>query len=249
MRRLIHALFATVCLVLPAQGQTDTPPVTVFAAASLRGALNDIATSYQGDVTLSFAGSGTIARQLAAGAPADAVVLAHRDWAAWLDARGLLVQGTMRDVAGGQLVVIGAPDAAVLPAPDATSLRVALNGGRLAIGQRDAVPAGAYARQWLQHIGAWDAMLPHLAETDNVRAALALVAMRAAPLGIVYASDARSDPRVSILYAVPEAAHTPIRYPAAALTDAGRAFVDYLSTPAAAAVFAKHGFAPARTTQ
>ncbi len=250
MARLSSLLLAFVLLFLqgvatPARAQdTGLAPVTVFAAASLRGALEEIAADYPAPVTLSFGGSGTLARQAAAGAPVDAVVLAHRDWASWLDARGLLLPGTMREVAGGTLVLIGPVGAPPLPAPDAARLSEALGAGRLAMGQRDGVPAGIYGREWLTHIGAWEALAPHLAETDNVRAALALVAQGAAPLGIVYASDALAEPRVSIRYTVPGDAHTPIRYPAAALTAAGIPFVERLAGPDAAAVFARHGFAP-----
>ena len=112
------------------------------------------------------------------------------------------------------------------------------------MGQRDGVPAGIYAHEWLQHIGAWDALQPHLAETDNVRAALALVAVGAAPLGLVYASDAQAEPRVAVIYQVPPDTHDPIRYPAAALTNAGRGFVELLQSPQAAMIFSSHGFAP-----
>lgn len=240
MRRLIAQIFITLCLALPLQAQ----PVTVFAAASLREALNEIATQYPDDVTLSFAGSGTLARQIAAGAPADAVVLAHRDWAKWLDSRGFILPDSTQDVAGGQLVLIGDPGAEPIPNADTATLMIALNGGRLAMGQRDGVPAGTYAREWLQHIGVWDALSSQLAETDNVRAALALVAQRAAPLGVVYASDALAEPRVRILHLIAAQTHTPIRYPAAAITDIGREFVEHLSTPQAVAIFTKYGFAP-----
>lgn len=240
MRHLIAQIFITLFLALPLQAQ----PVTVFAAASLREALNEIATQYPDDVTLSFAGSGTLARQVAAGAPADAVVLAHRDWAMWLDARGLILPHSTQEVAGGQLVLIGAPDAVPIPNTDTATLMSALNGGRLAMGQRDGVPAGTYAREWLQHIDAWDVLSSQLAETDNVRAALALVAQRAAPLGVVYASDAMAEPRVRILHSITANAHAPIRYPAAAITETGRDFVEHLSTPQANAIFTKYGFAP-----
>jgi len=240
MRRLFFLITALVAFGVPALAQ----PVTVFAAASLRGALHEIADSFEAEITLSFAGSGTLARQIAAGAPADVVVLAHRDWADWLHTRALLLPGTLHDVAGGQLVLIGSAQAAPLADVDADSLLRALNGGRLAIGQRDGVPAGSYARDWLRHIGAWDALLPHLAETDNVRAALALVAQGAAPLGVVYASDAQAEARVRILHTIPPDSHAPIRYPAAALTPRGRAFAAYLGSADAAAVFARHGFAP-----
>jgi molybdate transport system substrate-binding protein len=225
---------------LPLQAQ----PVTVFAAASLRGALTEIADTFPEGATLSFAGSGTLARQIAAGAPADVIILAHRDWANWMAKSGLLLTDTLVEVAGGRLVLIGPSGAATLPAPDADSLRAALNGGRLAMGQRDGVPAGSYAREWLTSIDAWEAMTPHIAETDNVRAALALVAQGAAPLGIVYASDAVAEPRVSVLYSVSAEAHTLIRYPAAAVTNAGRAFLEHLTRPEVAAIFARYGFAP-----
>jgi molybdate transport system substrate-binding protein len=240
MSRLLPLAFAAFCLALPAAAQT----VTVFAAASLRGALTEIAQSYPENVTLSFAGSGTLARQVAAGAPADAVVLAHADWAEWLISRELVQKDSARDVAGGQLVLVGPTTAPAMATPDAATLTAALDGGRLAMGQREGVPAGTYAREWLTHIGAWDALAPQLAETDNVRAALALVAVGAAPLGVVYASDAVAEPRVRILYSIPPETHTPIRYPAAAITLAGRDFVTYLTTTSAIAIFAKHGLTP-----
>lgn len=242
MSRIFALVLMIAGLALPAQAQE--PPVTVFAAASLRGALNEIAQTYPAPVTLSFAGSGTLARQIAAGAPVDAVVLAHADWAAWLAERGLLQQKTLTDVAGGQLVVIAAANAPALARADTQSLMSALNGGRLAIGQRDGVPAGTYARDWLRHIGAWQTIEPHLAETDNVRAALALVAVGAAPLGVVYASDAQAEPRVKIVHHIPPEAHAPIRYPAAAITDAGSTFLALLNSPQAKEIFARHGFAP-----
>ncbi len=238
MRTLI-ALFLTI-LALPVQAQN----VTVFAAASLRDALTEIAESYPADVTLSFAGSGTLARQIVAGAPADVVILAHRDWAEWMAEQKLILENTRKEVAGGQLVLIGSPDAALIPEPSTQTLRKSLSSNRLAMGQRDGVPAGSYARQWLEHIGAWDALLPSIAETDNVRAALALVAQGAAPLGIVYASDAHAEPRVKILYAIPPEAHAPIRYPAAAVTEAGRPFLIHLTTPEATATFTKYGLTP-----
>ena len=238
MRALI-ALLLTL-FALPAQAQN----VTVFAAASLRDALTEIAADYSSDVTLSFAGSGTLARQIAAGAPADVVILAHREWADWMAEQNLILTDTLTEVAGGQLVLIGSTGAALIPEPSTQTLITALNGNRLAMGQRDGVPAGSYARQWLQHIGAWEALLSSIAETDNVRAALALVAQGAAPLGIVYASDALAEPRVKILHTIPPEAHSPIRYPAAAVTDAGLPFLTHLGTAQATAVFAKYGFKP-----
>ena len=241
MRTLIALLFTLLALPTHAQAQN----VTVFAAASLRDALTEIAADYPADVTLSFAGSGTLARQIAAGAPADVVILAHRDWADWMAEQKLILEDTRTEVAGGALVVIGRPDVPDFTAnPDNKEFYAVLRGGRLAMGQRDGVPAGIYAREWLQSTGLWDPLLPSIAETDNVRAALALVAQGAAPLGIVYASDAMAEPRVKILYHVPPQAHSPIRYPAAAITDAGRPFLTHLTTAKATAIFSKYGLTP-----
>lgn len=242
MKRIFTLLLVLSGFASPVFAQT--PPLSIFAAASLRGALDEIAQSYGAPVTLSYAGSGTLARQIAAGAPADVIVLAHADWATWLQSRGLLLEDTLADVAGGQLMLIGQTGTGQLQITDAATLREALKGGRLAIGQRDGVPAGTYARDWLQHMGAWEDLQPHLAETDNVRAALALVAVGAAPLGVVYASDAQAEPRVAGVYAIPPHTHAPIRYPAAALTEAGRDFISLLRSPQATEIFAQHGFAP-----
>jgi len=242
MHRYIALIFTTISLAFSAALPATAQPVTVFAAASLRDALTELSPVYPESVTFSFAGSGTLARQITAGAPADAVVLAHPDWAKWLSDKGMIDPDDLHDVAGGQLVLIGAKDAAPMAHLDAQTLTFALQKGRLALGQRDGVPAGTYAREWLRAINAWDAIQPYLAETDNVRAALALVATGAAPLGIVYASDAVAEDRVKVLYAIPDTTHSPIRYPAAGLTQAGRDFVRFLTTPQAAAIFAKHGF-------
>lgn len=244
MRYLLTLFLAVSGFASLGQAQGEPAPVTVFAAASLRGALEEIATSFPADVTVSFAGSGTLARQLAAGAPADIVILAHVDWMAWLEDRGLILPDSRADVASGQLVLIGPAGAQGLEQVGAPDILTALDGGRLAIGQRDGVPAGSYARDWLRSIGAWEQITPHLAETDNVRAALALVAVGAAPLGVVYASDAAAEPRVAIRYAIPPATHAPIRYPAAAVNPSGTAFLHHLQQPSAVAIFAAHGFVP-----
>ncbi len=227
---------------LAAPLRADPAPVTVFAAASLRGVLEEIAAGYGAPVTLSYGGSGTMARQVAAGAPADLAILASPEWMNWLVAQAVPSLGPPRMVAGNALVVIGVAGAPDLRDPAELSTR--LGQGRLAMGQRDAVPAGSYARQWLVNAGLWDALEPKLAETDDVRAALALVARGQAPLGVVYATDARADPAVRVVYTVPSQTHDPILYPAAALSPAGEAFLAYLATPEAARAFAARGFTP-----
>lgn len=222
--------------------RADVAPVTVFAAASLRGALDEIAQSYVGKVSVSYGGSGTMARQAAAGAPADAVVLASADWMDWLVQNSPLSVEVPRIIATNELVLIGAADNT---ATGMDLLELLGDDGRLAMGQRDAVPAGIYAREWLQNTGQWDALAGRLAETDNVRAALALVSRGQAPIGVVYASDAMAEPDVRILMHIPSDTHRQIVYPGAALTPAGVAFLDHLNTPASQAVLVAHGFGAA----
>ena len=236
MRLMPFFLALLASLAAPAAAER----VTVFAAASLRGVLEDIAASYDGEVTLSFGGSGTMARQVSAGAPADIIALASPLWMDWLAEQGLITADSVQIIARNSLVVIGPAGAAPLAGPEALLLR--LGSDRLAMGQRDAVPAGAYAQTWLRASGLWLDISDQLAETDNVRAALALVARREVPLGVVYATDAMAEPQVSVLYEVPQMNTGPIVYPAAALTTNGRPFLAYLGGPAAQAVFAAHGF-------
>ncbi|KIN79371.1 molybdate ABC transporter substrate-binding protein [Sulfitobacter mediterraneus] len=230
-------------LALPLLAAAQSPPVTVFAAASLRGALDDLAARYGAPVTVSFAGSGTLARQVAAGAPADLVVLANPVWMDWLAEQDVTFAGPTTAIARNRLVMISHQE--IEPLNDISALPVKLDTERLAMGHRDAVPAGAYARQWLQSIDLWNTLEPQLAETDNVRSALALVARGAAPFGIVYATDAMAETRVHTVFDVPASLHDPILYPAAALSAGGQAFLEYLASPAAQVVFAAHGFAEA----
>lgn len=221
--------------------------ITVFAAASLRGALDEVALLSTSDVTISYGGSGTLARQVSQGAPADVVILAHPRWMDWLEAQDVIVTGTRTTVAQNCLVLIGQRGAK--PLPDLTEIIERLGQGRLAMGQREAVPAGIYARQWLEHIGQWSALEPRLAEVENVRLALAFVARAETPLGIVYGSDAQADPQVEVLYVVPDTTHDPITYPAAAITQEGRDFIDLLTSVQATQIFVKHGFTTQMATQ
>ena len=234
--RLISFVVLLIALAVPATAER----VTVFAAASLRGVLEDIAAGFDGEVTLSFGGSGTLARQVSAGAPADVIALASPLWMDWLTEQGLIGTDAARTVARNSLVVIGPARAAPLATPE--NLLPRLDGGRLAMGQRDAVPAGAYAQAWLRASGLWPEVHDQLAETDNVRAALALVARGEVPLGVVYATDATAEPRVSVVFEVPQASSGPIVYPAAAITPKGKPFLEHLTSPAAQALFAAHGF-------
>ncbi len=232
----------SVAMLLPLRAHADAP-ATVFAAASLQGVLSDLAEVYPGGARVSVGGSGMIARQIADGAPADAVILANVDWMDWLEASGAVDPASRIGLLGNTLVLIGPDGSPDLDAVNIASVTARLDDGRIAIGQTAGIPAGIYGRQWLEAAGLWDALRPHLAETDNVRAALALVARGEAPLGVVYATDAAAEAGVRVLYTVPAQMHDPITYPAAALTDAGARFITFLQTAEARDIFAAHGFA------
>ena len=227
----------------PARGAAD---ITVFAAASLAETMNQIAADYRKQtgrqVAVSLAASSVLARQIEASAGADVFVSADEEWMDYLDRKALLAPGTRRNLLANRLVLI-APAGSPAIALTAGVLRGALKNGRLAIADPVTVPAGKYGREALTRIGAWNG-LP-LAPAENVRIALAYVARGEAPLGIVYATDAQAEPRVRVSAVFPEGSHTPIRYPAALTRDAGpeaRGFLDYLSSPAARAVFTAAGF-------
>ena len=217
------AVLACVPMSTAAQG------ARIFAAASLQGPLDQLATQQDATSTISYGGSGTLARQISLGAPADVVILANEIWANWLVDRGH-VTGPARALMSNRLVVIAPAGASPLGAGDTDTLRRALGDGRLAMGQHQSVPAGIYAQAWLTQIGAWDILQPHLAQTENVRAALALVARGETPLGIVYASDAQASDAVTVVWDVPSDQHPPILYIGLGLTPLGDTFLDDLMT-------------------
>jgi molybdate transport system substrate-binding protein len=224
--------------------------VVVFAAASLRETLDEVASAWAEStghsVTVSYAGSNALAGQILQGAPADIFVSASADWMDEVDRAGLVA--LRRDLLGNRLVLVAhgrdAPPVAIGPGLDLAAL---LGGGKLAMAMVDAVPAGQYGKTALQSLGLWDSVAPSVAQSENVRAALAFVARGEAPFGIVYATDALAEDDVTIVATFPEVTHPPIVYPAALLTGAAdaadRAFFDALSGPEADAIFAAAGFA------
>jgi molybdate transport system substrate-binding protein len=241
------------CLVLlSASPAMATGRLTVFAAASLQESLDTIAglwTERSGQtVVISYAASSALARQIEQGAPADVFVSADLEWMDYLQARRRIDPATRVALVRNRLVVI-AP-AATGPATlalAANDLRAALGPkGRLALAETTGVPAGRYARQSLEALRLWDAIAGRLAEADNVRAAMAFVARGEAPLGIVYATDAKAEPRVRVVAEIPAASHAAIVYPAARVVPAQAAqadgFLRFLSGPEARAVFERAGF-------
>lgn len=249
MRRLV-LLFSLLLLVaaLPACAEDK---VTVFAAASLQDALDDVGAAYArrtGDqVRVSYAGSSAIARQIEQGAPADVFVSADREWMDYAAQRRLILPDSRRDLLRNRLVLIAPADSRVrLAIAPGMPLAGALGGGRLAMAA-PAVPAGRYGRAALTSLGVWNSVRGRVAPAESVRAALQFVARGEAPLGIVYETDARAERRVRTLGAFPPSSHPPIVYPAALTTRGGtnRAaarFLTYLSGPEAGAIFRRHGF-------
>lgn len=234
-------------LVLPDLARAEEP-LRIYAAASLKSALDGLSAVWPGGpLTVSFAGSSTLTRQLQAGAEADIVILANQAWMDVLAAEGLLAAHSRRDLLTNRLVVIAAdPAAAPLTLHPGVDLTPLVADGRMAMALVDAVPAGIYGKAALQSLGAWEALAPHVAQADNVRAALALVASGAAPYGIVYATDARAEPGVAVVAQIDPSLHPPIRYPVAALRTSQHpdtaAFLAFLDSAEAWAIFATHGF-------
>ncbi len=238
-----------ICLLVlsgPARAGADAP-VIVFAAASLKTALDAVMRAWGGDVTVSYSASSALARQVEYGAPADIVISANVAWMDLLERDGLIRPHSRVALLSNRLVLIAAPgDDVTLRIRPGFDLAAALGRERLAMALVDAVPAGIYGRAALVSLGVWDSVAPQVAQTSNARTALALVSTGEAPLGIVYATDARADPRVRLVDTFPADSHPPIIYPAALTTDAQSPeagdFLTFLSGPKARAIFIANGF-------
>ena len=230
---------------------TSAHAVTVFAAASLTSALTEIAKVFESStdqrVVLSFAGSSTLARQIQYGAPADVFISASIDWMDALQHQGLIDPTSRINLLGNSLALVahgpGAPPQAVDADLDLAGL---IGENRLAMALVDAVPAGIYGKAALQHLGLWDSVSAKVAQADNVRSALALVATGEAPYGVVYASDAAAEPRISVVGLFPATSHPPIIYPLAAIGGTAKTsttqFMAFLESSTARQYFEQHGF-------
>lgn len=241
-------VIALACL---AAGAAQAETVTVFAAASLKNAMDEIGDRYEEDTgnsaVVSLAGSSALARQIQAGAPADVFISANPGWLDALEGDGLIAPDSRTDLLGNAIVLIAhEPDAAPVEITPELALAEMLGDDRLAMALVEAVPAGIYGKTALDSLGLWDSVAPQVAQADNVRAALALVATGEAPFGIVYATDATAEPDVTVLGTFPEDSHPPITYPAARIADgnadAADDFLGYLQGAVAKAAFERQGF-------
>lgn len=247
--RLISALCLAWSLA-SAPALAADKPVTVFAAASLKNALDEVGSVYAaktgGEARFSYAAASAIARQIEQGAPADVYISADSDWMDYLAGKKLIVPASRRDLLTNHLALIAPADAKVsLKITKGMPLAKALGAGRLAVAGPD-VPAGKYAKASLTNLGVWDSVSGKLAQAENVRAALQFVARGESPYGVVYDTDAKVEPKVKIVGLFPDASHPRIVYPAALVAGGANpqagGFLSFLSGPEAGAVFRKYGF-------
>jgi len=251
-RTAVLALVAAlvVCTLPSHAADAQKPELLVFAASSLTDVLNELGALYTKEsgqpVKFSYAASSVLAKQIESGAKADAFLSADTEWMDYVDSRNLIDKTTRKNLLGNRLALVA-------PADSTTKVKIAkgfplakiLGDGRLATGDPDSVPVGRYAKAALTSLGAWDSVAERLVRAENVRAALGFVGRGEAMLGIVYETDARVEKKVRIVDTFPASSHPPIVYPVATSAkpqQGARAFVQFLSSKQAAAVFRKYGF-------
>jgi molybdate transport system substrate-binding protein len=249
MLALAAAVMLTSAPGTPARAQGGD--LVVFAAASLKNALDAINTQWQKETgkkaTISYAASSALARQIEQGAPAQMFVSADLDWMDYVEKRSLIKPETRSNLLGNRIVLIAPKDkASAVDIKPGFDLARVLGGGRLAMANVDAVPAGKYGKAALEKLGVWASISDQVAQAENVRAALLLVSRGEAPAGIVYQTDAASDKSVAIIGAFPEDTHPPIIYPIALTADAthadAAAFLAYIQSDKAKPLFEAQGF-------
>lgn len=222
--------------------------INVFAAASMKGTLDEIGAAYKAKtgngIVATYAATGTLAKQIEAAAPADVFISADEQWMDKLAGENLIKADTRRDIAGNTLVLIEAKDAKLTVKLD--DIATALGDSKLALADVASVPAGRYAKAALDKLGQWPKVEKSVVMQDNVRGALALVAKGEAKLGVVYSSDVLAEPKVEVAATFAEDTHTPIRYPAAVIAASqnadASAFAAFLLGDEAQAIFKKDGF-------
>ena len=248
-RSTVLALALAAALALPAAA--CAAEITVFAAASLKTALDRIAADWErqtgNTVVISYDSSAKLAKQIEEGAPADLFISASQQWMDALSDAHLIKADSRKTILGNTLILVAA-DKTAPPVTIASGFDLAglVGDSKLAMGLVESVPAGQYGKEALTNLGIWDAVASKVAQADNVRAALKLVGSGEAAYGIVYASDAMSDDTVAVVGTFPQDSHKAILYPAAVTAAStapeAQAFLDGLSSDAAAAVFTAQGF-------
>ena len=249
--RLIAAMSSLAVMLAVVPSAMAQEKVTVFAAASLKNALDAVNKACEADVgeqaTVSYAASSALAKQIEQGAPADIFMSADLDWIKYLADKNLIKADTETRLLGNSIVLVAPADSKV-EATIAADFDLAglLGDGRLAMANVDAVPAGKYGKAALESLGVWASVEGKVAQAENVRAALALVSTGEAPLGIVYKTDAAADPKVKVVGAFPESSHPQIVYPVAQTAESRDsdtpAFLKCLQSSKAKVLFEAQGF-------
>lgn len=239
-----------------AQKKTAPPvearsPVVVFAAASLKTALDEIAAAFKketgNELTINYASSAVLAKQIEQGAPADVFISADIPWVDYVEKADKIKPLTRRNLLGNSLVLVEPLEYETkLEIKKGFDLAGATGDGKIAVCTVASCPAGVYGKQALESLGIWEAVEPKLAQAENVRAALALVARGEARFGIVYATDAKAEPKVRVVGTFPESSHKPIVYPVALIASstnlAAPKAISFLSSQAATKIFLAQGF-------
>ena len=245
MKFLSMTIVATVSI-----GTVQAADLNIYAAASMKDALDEIVATYKTqnklDVVAVYGASGTLAKQIEAGAPADIFISADEEWMDYLAGKNLIKTETRSDIIGNTLVLVEAKGAKI--DVKLADLPASLGQDKLALGEVKSVPAGKYAKAALEKLGQWQSVEKNVVGQENVRSALALVARGEAKLGIVYGSDAVAEAKVEVAAVFPEDSHAPIRYPAAVTENstsaAATGLLAFFKGPEAQAIFKKDGFAP-----
>ncbi len=246
MKRWVMVLFTLVALV---GCRPETETLTVFAAASTQDAVQQVASAYQAKtgilIEINAASSSTLARQIEMGMPADVFISANPKWMHYLEEQGLLQVDSPCVLLSNSLVLIAPADSTLSPG-DVNTLLDSLEGS-LALGDPTHVPAGQYAKQALESYGGFERYAERILPGNNVRAALAYVERGEAPLGIVYATDARLSKQVKLMGTLDPTSHDPVTYMASVIAKAkvgAPDFLTYLQSDEAQAIFAEFGFLP-----
>ncbi|WP_299012920.1 molybdate ABC transporter substrate-binding protein [uncultured Photobacterium sp.] len=251
-KRLLTCLFSVSCVLGVSNPAWAADKVTIFAAASLTNAMNEVAAVYKEKTgmksTLSFASSSTLARQIAQGAPADIYLSANEKWMDYVEKQQAIEPQSRKSLLKNSLVLV-APDAYPADKIEVNAswdIAKALDGTRLATGDPKHVPAGIYAKESLENIGLWQKASPLLARANNVRSALLLVEKQEAMLGIVYKTDALISDKVKVVAELPNNSHAAITYPIAIVKDKSdeqvEAYYEFLQSDQAREIFEKYGF-------
>ena len=244
-------IFGLTFAILMTTSSFAADKINVFAAASLKNALDAVNVSWKADTgkeaTLTYAASNALAKQIEAGAPADVFVSADLTWMKYLTDKNLIATGSDVNLLGNSIVLVASTNSMIdLKIEKDFKLADAIGDSKLAMANVEAVPAGKYGKAALEKLEVWASVESKVAQVDNVRAALKLVALGEATLGIVYATDAKAETTVKVIGAFPEDSHPPIIYPAGIVTASqnadAAAFLKFMQSDKANAIFEEQGF-------